>query len=98
MIEGITIDDISIATEIIAKVGPGGHFLAERHTRENLRRERFIPTDILDRLSPDAWLKVGSIDSTQRAREEAENILTEHEPYSLPQAPWIAYRKLWKAF
>jgi trimethylamine--corrinoid protein Co-methyltransferase len=93
LIEGITVDDISIATEVIAKVGPGGHFLAERHTRENLRRERFIPTDVLDRLSPDAWVKAGSINSTQRAREEAERILTEHEPYSLPQETMDSLQK-----
>jgi trimethylamine--corrinoid protein Co-methyltransferase len=85
LIEGITMDDISIATEVVAKVGPGGHFLAERHTREYLMMERFIPSDVLDRLSPDAWVKAGSIDSTQRARERAERILTEHEPYSLPE-------------
>ena len=85
LIEGITVDDVSIATEVIAKVGPGGHFLAERHTREYLMRERFIPSDVLDRLSPDAWVKAGSINSTQRARERAERILKEHEPYSVPE-------------
>jgi trimethylamine--corrinoid protein Co-methyltransferase len=84
MIEGINVDSVSLAAEVIAKVGPGGHFLAERHTRENLRKERFIPSDVLDRLSPDAWVKAGSLDTTYRARERAEKILREHEPYSLP--------------
>ncbi|UCD45312.1 MAG: trimethylamine methyltransferase family protein [Candidatus Bathyarchaeota archaeon] len=84
MIEGINVDSVSLAAEVITKVGPGGHFLAEKHTRENLRKERFIPSDVLDRLSPDAWVKAGSLDTTYRARERAEKILRDHEPYSLP--------------
>ena len=77
---GVTVDDATLAAEVIAKVGPGGHFLAERHTREHLRRERFIPTDVLDRLSPDAWERAGSEDSTARARRRADEILREHAP------------------
>ena len=83
LIKGINVDDVALATEVITKVGPGGHLLAERHTRENLRRERFFPSDVLDRLSPDAWVKAGSFDSTFRARERASKILDEHEPTPL---------------
>ena len=85
LIKGIDVDDIALATDVIAKVGPGGHFLAERHTRENLRKERFFPSDVLDRLSPDSWKRAGSLDSTYRAREKAGKILEEHEPYPLPE-------------
>ena len=85
LIRGINVDDVALAIEVIAKVGPGGHFLAERHTRENLRKERFMPSDVLDRLSPDAWEKAGSLNSTDRAREKANNILDEHEPAPLPE-------------
>ncbi|TRO46525.1 hypothetical protein E2P65_05605 [Candidatus Bathyarchaeota archaeon] len=84
LIRGIDVDDVTLATEVITKVGPGGHFLAERHTRENLRKERFFPSDVLDRLSPDAWGRAGSLDSTHRAREKATKILEEHEPAPLP--------------
>ena len=95
LIEGITVDDTALATEIIAKVGPGGHFLAERHTRENLRKERFMPSDVLDRLSPDAWEKAGCKDTTQRAKEAVDRLLNEHAPEPLPEA---AERELEKVF
>jgi len=85
LIRGINVTDVALATEVINKVGPGGHFLAERHTRENLRKERFMPSDVLDRLSPDAWEKAGSLNSTDRAREKANKILDEHEPAPLPE-------------
>ena len=92
LIKGISVDDVALATDVIAKVGPGGHFLAERHTRENLRKERFFPSDVLDRLSPDAWERAGSTDSTYRAREKASKILGEHEPVPLPEDAAIALR------
>ncbi|TEU09180.1 hypothetical protein E3J20_06935 [Candidatus Bathyarchaeota archaeon] len=95
LIEGITVDDTALAIEIIAKVGPGGHFLAERHTRENLRKERFMPSDVLDRLSPDAWEKAGYKDTTQRAKEAVDRLLKEHAPEPLPEA---AERELEKVF
>jgi trimethylamine--corrinoid protein Co-methyltransferase len=86
LIKGIIIDEVSLATEIITKVGPGGHFLAEKHTRENLRREQFMPSEVLDRLSPDAWAKSGNKDSTVRAREKVQKILSEHTPEALPKS------------
>ena len=95
LIEGITVDDTALAIEIIAKVGPGGHFLAERHTRENLSKERFMPSDVLDRLSPDAWEKAGYKDTTQRAKEAVDRLLKEHAPEPLPEA---AERELEKVF
>jgi trimethylamine--corrinoid protein Co-methyltransferase len=83
LVQGIKVDEISLATDVISKVGPGGHFLAEKHTRQNLRNERFMPSDVLDRLSHDAWEKAGSKDATLRAREKANQILENHEPEPL---------------
>jgi len=65
-------------------VGPGGHFLGEKHTRENLRREQYMPSSVLDRLSPDAWVKEGGKDSAVRARERVHDILNKHKPVVLP--------------
>ena len=84
LLEGIRVDDIALATEVITKVGPGGHFLGERHTRENLLREQYMPSSVLDRLSPDAWAKEGGKDSAVRARERVHNILSKHKPVALP--------------
>jgi trimethylamine--corrinoid protein Co-methyltransferase len=85
LLDGIHVDAVSLAVELITKVGPGGHFLGEKHTRENLRRERYIPSEVLDRLSPNAWVKNGSKDSTKRAREGVTTILNTHNPEDLPK-------------
>jgi len=83
LLKGIRVDDIALATDVITKVGPGGHFLGEKHTRENLSGEHHMPSKVLDRLSPDAWVKNGSKSSSVRARERAQNILQNHKPVPL---------------
>jgi trimethylamine--corrinoid protein Co-methyltransferase len=85
LLEGIHVDDISLATELITKTGPGGHFLAQKHTREHLRKEQYMPTEVLDRLSADAWVKAGSKSSTDRARERVKMVLGKHMPEALPE-------------
>jgi trimethylamine--corrinoid protein Co-methyltransferase len=84
LIEGITVDEDTLAADVISKVGPGGHFLAERHTRDHHMKERHMPGGVIDRLSPDAWTKAGMKDATQRAREIADKTLRDHAPKPLP--------------
>ena len=75
-------------TEILARnarLYPDSIALVELTPRKNFRKERFIPSDILDRLSPNSWVKAGSRDTTDRAREKVEAILKEHEPEHIPK-------------
>jgi len=66
--QGIEVNDMTLALNIIQKVGPGGNFLAERHMLDHLRKEHFIP-DLTDRRSYDTWLKDGTKDLVTRAKE-----------------------------
>ncbi len=36
--DGVEVNDENLALEVIEKVGPGGHFLNEKHTRNNFRK------------------------------------------------------------
>lgn len=82
--DGLTLDDEKVALEVIAKVGPSGHYLAEKHTRKWLKMERFLPSDVIDRLTEEAEKKQGSRDMINRAREIVDSTLTEHVPEPLP--------------
>ena len=84
LVEGVTVNAAAMAADVITKVGPGGHFLAEKHTRENLMKERFIPSDVICRLTPDSWRKSGSKDIVDRAKETVDRLLEEHAPTPLP--------------
>ena len=85
LVEGIDVDEETLALEVIEKVGPGGHYLGERHTLKHFRRERYIPSDVVCRLSLDAWRKAGSKDIITRAKERVEKLLREHQPKPMPE-------------
>ncbi|MEJ2513353.1 MAG: trimethylamine methyltransferase family protein, partial [Anaerolineales bacterium] len=79
MVEGIDTSINGLAMDTIINVGPGGHFLGQKHTRKYLR-EIWIPELTHPRR------KLGeppSPDIRQRAREKLDRILKEHEPEPL---------------
>ncbi|MGQ4914675.1 MAG: trimethylamine methyltransferase family protein [Candidatus Asgardarchaeia archaeon] len=77
-LRGIEINDDTLALDIIAKVGPGGHFLGQKHTLEHIRTEHFIPK-LSNRMRRDKWEELGSKDIWTVAKEEVRRILKEHE-------------------
>jgi trimethylamine--corrinoid protein Co-methyltransferase len=82
--KGVKVQDETLAVDLIRKVGPGGVYLAERHTLEWIRKEQFIPSEIIDRKEWKAWKDAGKKDILKRAHEIVEKKLKEHEPEPLP--------------
>jgi trimethylamine--corrinoid protein Co-methyltransferase len=80
-VEGIRVDETTLAFDEIQKVGPAGHFLSSRHTRRYMRREQYMPT-LSDRENRDIWRAASGKDARQRATEKARSILNV-EPVSL---------------
>ncbi len=74
-VEGIRVDEETLAYDLIKEVGPGGNFVTAKHTRTHMRREHYQPT-ISDRLSRDEWLAQGGKQSWERARERVDEILS----------------------
>ena len=81
-VEGIKVDDDTLAFDIIKRVGPGGNFVTEKHTRRFMRSEHFRPT-LSDRDSREEWQARGSKTTWRRAAEKVEEILADGH-YSLP--------------
>jgi trimethylamine--corrinoid protein Co-methyltransferase len=79
---GIVVDDETLALDAIRRVGPGGTYLADRHTRRHLR-EIWEPV-VWDRTPYDAWFAAGRRGAAERAAEVAADILTHHRPVPLP--------------
>ncbi len=71
-----------IALDIIEHVGPGGHFLSQKHTRSHMR-DIWIPDLTHPRLTPD---NTQNGDISKRARAKLDRILTEHTPLPLEKA------------
>ena len=80
---GIHVDVETLADWLIEEVGPGGHFLKYKHTREWWKKEHFIPK-ILDKTTTYMWKKCGSKTLNIVAKEYVEKILKEHVVEPLP--------------
>jgi trimethylamine--corrinoid protein Co-methyltransferase len=81
---GISINDETLARDVIEKVGINGHFLAEKHTLTNYQRECIIPV-LTDRWSRRRWEKDGGKGMGDRALQKAADIVQTHKPNPLPK-------------
>jgi len=99
-VEGVQVDEDTLAYDAIRSVGPGGHFTADPHTVEHMRREFYFPR-LSDRELRENWENAGARDTWQRARDRALAILDDHRPEPLPHriveqihalAPELRYR------
>ena len=78
-LEGIEVSDETLAVDVIAKVGPGGDFLREKHTARHVRGLQWTPT-LLNRKTRENWTRDGAPDLRERARRKALDILAHHQP------------------
>jgi trimethylamine--corrinoid protein Co-methyltransferase len=85
ILEGIRVEEATLAVDVVNQVGPGGHFLKARHTMQFLTREHFLPR-LANRQTREKWLEGGGKDMADRAHESVEKILAEHKPEPLPAA------------
>jgi len=76
-VRGIDVNSDTLAADLVEKIGPGGHFLGDEHTRRHYLSEHYMPT-LSNRTARTEWEKVGSRDIVSAAREKAERILREH--------------------
>ena len=75
---GIEVSDDTLALDAIRRVGPGGTYLAEKHTRGHL--DEIWRPGVWDRTSYDGWLAAGRRGALQNAEERAREILASHTP------------------
>jgi trimethylamine---corrinoid protein Co-methyltransferase len=82
-LQGILVDDETLALDAIKAVGPGGNFLTQKHTRKHMR-ELFLP-QFLDRRPYNAWEEKKD-GAREWALTKARQILAEHQPEPLDPA------------
>lgn len=73
-VEGITVNDDTIAYDLIKKAGPGGHYISSRHTRHHMRTEQYV-SELSDKDDRDRWTAAGAKDTRTRAAETARDVL-----------------------
>ena len=80
--KGIPVTHETLAVDIIDKVGPGGHYLTEKHTMDHFRQIKY--SELFDRSVYDKWEKTGA--EKFEARLQALTLKKmEHKPRQLPK-------------
>ncbi|HJX03065.1 MAG TPA: trimethylamine methyltransferase family protein [Dehalococcoidia bacterium] len=76
-VEGIRVDDETLAYDLIKQVGPGGNFVSTKHTRRFMRKEHYQPL-LSDRDNREDWESRGKKATWQHAAEKVRDILAGH--------------------
>ncbi|MDX1512458.1 MAG: trimethylamine methyltransferase family protein [Gammaproteobacteria bacterium] len=81
LVEGIEVNDESLALDTIHEVGPGGFYLDSGHTMQHYRDAFFMPR-VGVRESFEQWRAAGEKDALARARERCQEML---DSYAVPE-------------
>jgi trimethylamine---corrinoid protein Co-methyltransferase len=82
---GFTVDDESIAFDVIREVGPGGNYLMHDHTLRNFRSAFYRPA-LNSRDALPAWEEKGRQDLARRAHDRYQKLIQAHEPPALDKS------------
>lgn len=91
MMKGIPVNNETLALEAIQAVGPGGNFLAQKHTLKHMR-EVYLP-QFMDRRPYNVWEETGD-GPRDWARAKAREILATHQPEPLDQKLSTEFRRI----
>jgi len=84
IMRGISVNQETLAVQVISRVGPGGHFLDDDHTISHFKKEIWIP-ELLDRNNREDWDKAGCKSLGDRTRQTVQQILETHQSQPLEE-------------
>ncbi len=82
LLNGIPVNDETLAVDVIREVGIGKDFLSHDHTYNHMQSQS--QPVLIDRNMREDWEASGSTDIHQRALDKAKHILETHKPDPLP--------------
>lgn len=93
IMRGIPVDDANKALDVIAEVGPGGHFLEHDHTFNRFREEIWQPK-LINRKGWEDWEADGKKTHGQRVHERVIEILEAETEPLLDEAMYKELRRV----
>ncbi len=81
-VRGIEVSTETLARSVVERVGPGGNYLADDHTRAWFRKELWMP-GLLTRQNYTTWEAAGCKDMATRTREKVLHVAETHKPAPL---------------
>ena len=92
LVQGIPVNDETLAVDVIKEIGVGKDFLSHASTYKHMRGQS--QPKLIDRRMREDWQAAGATDIYQRALEEARYILENHKPDPLPDDVLAAIRSI----
>jgi len=92
LVQGISLNDETLAVDVIKEIGVGKDFLSHGSTYKHMRTQS--QPNLIDRRMREDWQAAGGTDIYQRALEEARYILENHQPDPLPDNVLAAIRSI----
>ena len=83
MIAGIDGRQTPIALEIMQELGHTGNYLSHPHTKKWFRKEFYLPSEVIDRDTVEAWEKKDSKSAWDRAAERVDVLLSQYQATSM---------------
>ncbi len=83
VLEGVKVNDETLAVNVTDSAGPGGNYLKQQHTMRFIEDEHFLPL-LADRQTRERWESGGSKSMVDKAHEKVLQILSEHQVDPLP--------------
>lgn len=81
---GLEVSAETLAADVIDQIGPGGNFLAHKHTVKHFRRESWFP-NLFRKDQFDTWKAEGEPTCEKAAYDKIGRILREHKPNPLDE-------------
>ena len=82
-VQGIPVNDETLAVDAIKEIGPGRNFLMHPTTFKGMRNQS--KPEIIDRRMRGVWAAKGATTAYERAMQKARWILENHHPEPLPK-------------
>ncbi len=83
VVQGIPVNDETLAVDVIHEIGVGKDFLSHENTYKHMKTQS--QPKLIDRRTREDWNAGGQTDMHQRALAQARYILENHKPDPLPE-------------
>ena len=85
VVDGIDVSENGQAMDALRETGPGKHFLGSSHTQANFE-SAFWRSEMADNTTFEQWSSEGAVESHERARKRAVQMLESYAPPSLDES------------
>lgn len=80
----VEINDDTLAVDLIRRIGPGGSFMAEKHTRTYLQKGEILHPKLFNRQAIADWKSRGQMSARDEAKAKVKAIVQGHRVPPLP--------------